>query len=375
MSQTNKDRPAADTAGALAGWLAGRMEGASGIRIDELSTPSANGFSNITMLFEAAWRSRGTERRRKFVARVEPTGEGLFPSYDVSRQFDVMRALESSAVPVPKVLWMERDPAIFGAPFMVMEYIGGNIPSDDPSFAASGWVLSLDPRQRRKMLENALAALVKVHAVDWRARGLEWLRRPGEGSSVERELAYYEHFYRWAAKDLNVPAIEAGLAWAKARIPERDDLVLSWGDSRIGNMIFGDDLAVRAVIDWEGATLASREKDLGHWLQLTRVFTEEFGLELPQGFPDRTALLWRYEQLSRRRLNDVHFYEVMSGIHSSIQVVRAMSMMAAASGGDRNDAAILNNPFTRGLARLIGFEMQGVDGLDVFTGKAARQDS
>jgi hypothetical protein len=86
-------------------------------------------------------------------------------------------------------------------------------------------------------------------------------------------------------------------------------------------------------------------------------------------------LLWRYEQLSRRRLNDVHFYEVMSGIHSSIQVVRAMSMMAAAGGGDRNDAAILNNPFTRGLARLIGFEMQGVDGLDVFTGKAARQDS
>jgi aminoglycoside phosphotransferase (APT) family kinase protein len=374
MSQTNKDRPAVDTAGALAGWLAGRMEGASGVRIDELNTPSANGFSNITMLFEAVWRSRGAEHRRRFVARVEPTGEGLFPSYDVSRQFDVMRALESSAVPVPKVLWMERDTAIFGAPFMVMEYIGGHIPSDDPSFAASGWVLSLDPRQRRKMLENALAALVKVHAVDWRARGLEWLRRPGEGSSVERELAYYEHFYRWAAKDLRVPAVEAGLAWAKARIPERDDLVLSWGDSRIGNMIFGDDLGVRAVIDWEGASLASREKDLGHWLQLTHVFTEEFGLELPQGFPDRTALLWRYEQLSRRRLNDVHFYEVMSGIHSSIQVVRAMSMMAAASGGERNDAAILNNQFTRGLARLIGFEMQVVDGLDVFTGKAARQD-
>jgi aminoglycoside phosphotransferase (APT) family kinase protein len=366
---------APEAASALAAWLSGRIEGASELRIETLTTPTANGFSNITMLFDAVWQSGGAEHRSRFVARVEPTGEALFPSYDVSRQFKVMRALESTAVVVPKVLWMERDTTIFGAPFMIMEYIGGNIPSDDPSFAGSGWVLSLDPRQRRKMLENALAALVKVHAVDWRARGLEWLRRPGEGSSVDCELAYYEHFYRWAAKDLSVPAIEAGLAWAKARIPGRDDLVLSWGDSRIGNMIFGDDLAVRAVIDWEGATLASREKDLGHWLQLTHVYTEQFGLDLPEGFLDRTALLRRYEELSGRQLSDVHFYEVMSGIHSSIQVVRAMSMMAAASGGERNDAAILNNPFTRGLARLIGFEIQGADGLDVFTGKAAQQDS
>jgi aminoglycoside phosphotransferase (APT) family kinase protein len=366
---------APETASALAAWLSGRIEGASDVRVEELTAPSANGFSNITMLFDAIWRSGSTEHRRRFVARVEPTGEGLFPSYDVSRQFDVMHALESSAVPVPKVLWLERDTAVFGAPFMIMEYIGGNIPSDDPSFAAAGWVLSLTPEQRRKMQDNALSALVEVHAVDWRARGLEWLRRPGAGSSVERELAYYEHFYRWAAKDLSVPAIEAGLAWTKARIPEGDDPVLSWGDSRIGNMIFGDDLAVRAVIDWEGASLASREKDLGHWLQLTHVYTEQFGLDLPEGFLDRTALLRRYEELSDRQLNDVHFYEVMSGIHSSIQVVRAMSMMAAASGGERNDAAILNNPFTRGLARLIGFEMQVADGLDVFTGKAARQDS
>jgi aminoglycoside phosphotransferase (APT) family kinase protein len=166
-----------------------------------------------------------------------------------------------------------------------------------------------------------------------------------------------------------VPVIEAGLAWARARMPADDELLLSWGDSRIGNMIFGEDLRVLAVIDWEGASLAAREKDLGHWLQLTHVYTEQFGLELPKGIPDRAALLHRYEELSNRRLGDVRFYEVMSGIHSSIQAMRALTLMSRGSREGRNEAAIANNPFTRGLARLIGVELPAEGGLDILTGK------
>ena len=369
MLQTIGRGPAAGLERVLAEWLAKRIEGASGVSIGELRAPGANGFSNITALFEAGWRSQGMEKRRRLVARIEPTGEGLFPTYDVGRQFDIMKALESSAVPVPKALWMERDTTILGSPFLVMEHIEGHVPSDDPSFAASGWVLGLTPQQRRTLCDNAIAALVRVHQVDWRGRGLDWLRRPGAGTSAERELAYYEHFYRWAAEGLTVPVVEAGLAWARERIVPDDELVLSWGDSRIGNMIFGEDMRVLAVIDWEGASLATREKDLGHWLQLTHVYTEQFGLDLPEGFPDRTALLRRYEQLSNQPLGDVRFYEVMSGIHSSIQAMRALTLMGKAGGRGRNEAAILNNPFTRGLARLIGIEMSTEDGLDVLTGK------
>ena len=369
MLQTIGRRSAADVARVLADWLAERVEGASELKIERLRAPSSNGFSNITALFEATWWSGGAEKHRNLVFRMEPTGEALFPTYDVGRQFDVMKALGTSAVPVPKALWLERDATILGSPFLIMEHIEGNIPSDDPSFAASGWVLSLTPQQRRELCDNAIAALVRVHQVDWRGHGLDWLRREGEGSSAERELAYYDRFYRWAAEGLTVPAIEAGLAWARERVGRDNDLVLSWGDSRIGNMIFGDDMRVLAVIDWEGVSIAAPEKDLGHWLQLTHVYTKEFGLELPEGIPDRAALLRRYEELSGRQLGDVHFYEVMSGIHSSIQALRALTLMGRASDQGRNEAAIVNNPFTRGLARLIGIEMSAKGGLDVLTGK------
>ena len=369
MSQPIEQRSFANIAQALTDWLAVRLGDASGIEIASLDAPAANGFSNITMLFDAHWKDRRGIQGRRFVARVQPTGEGLFPTYDVGRQFDVLRALEASSVPAPKALWFEPHSEILGAPFFVMEYIEGHIPSDDPSFAAGGWILGLSPPQRSTLCENALAALVEVHEVDWRRLGLDWLLKPGDGTSIERELAYYEDFYGWAAEGLRVPAIEAGLAWARENIPVEKELVLSWGDSRVGNMIFGDDLGVRAVIDWEGASLAPREKDLGHWLQLTHVYTEQFGLALPGGFPDRDTLLRRYEALSGCSLGDVRFFEVMSGIHSSIQAMRALSLMGKASGEGRNQAAIHNNPFTRGLARLIEFEMPAEGGLDVLTGR------
>jgi aminoglycoside phosphotransferase (APT) family kinase protein len=368
MPAAIEQEPAAEISRALAGWLAKQM-GVSKVEVGAFSAPSANGFSNITTLFDATWKSEGGEQHRKLVARIESTGEGLFPTYDVGRQFDVMKALEASSVPVPEVLWMERRTAIFGAPFMVMEYIEGNIPSDDPSFAASEWILGMTPQQRRELCDNAIAALVQVHQLDWRRHGLGWLARPGDGTTAQRELAYYDDFYHWAAEGLKVPVIEAGLAWARQRIPADDEVVLSWGDSRIGNMIFGDDRSVLAVIDWEGATLASPEKDLGHWLQLTHVYTEQFGIDLPEGFYDRTALLQRYEELSGRKLANVTFYEVMSGIHSAIQAMRALSLIGRKSKEGRDEAAILNNPFTRGLARLIGFEMPAEAGLGIFTGK------
>ncbi|WP_176593982.1 phosphotransferase family protein [Sphingobium sp. EM0848] len=369
MSQTMTPTSCDTMEQALAGWLAARLDATSDVEVTLLNTPDANGFSNVTMLFDARWSDREGRHDRRFVVRVQPTGEGLFPTYDVSRQFEVMRVLEVSAVPVPRVRWLDTDSHIFGAPFFVMDYVDGHIPSDDPSFAAGGWILGLTPQQRQNLCDNALAALVGVHEVDWRTLGLDWLLKAGEGSSTERELAYYEEFYRWAAEGLRVPAIEAGLAWARDNMPLDGELVLSWGDSRIGNMIFNEDLGVRAVIDWEGASLASREKDLGHWLLLTHVYTVQFGLDLPEGFPDREALLSRYEELSGRPLGNVHFFEVMSGIHASIQAMRALSLMGKASDDGRNEAAILNNPFTRGLARLIGFEMSAAGGLDVLTGK------
>ena len=107
------------------------------------------------MLFQAAWRVDGVEQTQGMVARVQPDGPGVFRDYDLHKEATVIKALaDHTPVPAPKVFFYEEDPAILGAPFLVMERIDGRIPADDPPFTATGWVLELDPRTARQIFDN-----------------------------------------------------------------------------------------------------------------------------------------------------------------------------------------------------------------------------
>jgi hypothetical protein len=56
------------------------------------------------------------------------------------------------------------------------------VPADDPPFSVTGWVLELSADARRKLCDNGLAVLAQVHAVDWKALGLEFLDEPSFGA-------------------------------------------------------------------------------------------------------------------------------------------------------------------------------------------------
>ena len=92
----------------------------------------------------------GAERTEPFVARVapDPANVPVFREYDLEGQFDVMRqvALHTS-VPVPRVHWLERDPAVLGAPFFVMEKRYGVVPPDlMPYPFGDNWLFDASPR-------------------------------------------------------------------------------------------------------------------------------------------------------------------------------------------------------------------------------------
>jgi aminoglycoside phosphotransferase (APT) family kinase protein len=68
-------------------------------------------------------------------------------------------------VPLPRVYWLEEDPAVLGAPFMTMERVAGRIPPDNPPYTASGWVLSLSAEQQRLLYDNGLGAIAAIGAL------------------------------------------------------------------------------------------------------------------------------------------------------------------------------------------------------------------
>ena len=346
-----------ESADQLERWLATRLEGASDIKVTNVETPQASGMSNETLLFSASWTDAGGVHDGQYVARVAPSGPAVFPHYDLAVEQRVMEALSAhSAAPVPKAPWVETDPSVLGAQFLVMERLFGQVPSDDPPFTATGWVLDLTPDERGRMCNNALAALVEVHKAEYRALGLDFLERPELGKTpLEQSIAEWTQTFVWASEGEANPTVEAGFAWIAAHLPaEEEPTVLNWGDARIGNMLVAPDMSITGILDWEMATIGSPEMDLGWWLFLLRHHTEGIGMPLPSGFPSREQTLARYEELSGHTVVNIDFYEILAALKLSILMHRAGNLMISIGLLPPDAPMKLSNPASQLLAKLIG---------------------
>ena len=85
------------------------------------------------------------------------------------------------------------------------------------------------------------------------------------------------------------------------------------GDFRLGNMILGPDGSLRAVLDWELATLGDTLADLGWllsgWVEAGEPTRGPFPPPTTAaGFPTRRELADRYGRATGRDLSDLPYY-------------------------------------------------------------------
>jgi aminoglycoside phosphotransferase (APT) family kinase protein len=347
-----------ESAAQLTAWLKGKV-GADDVTVTDVVIPQASGMSNETLLFDATWTEDGEQRGGQYVARIAPQGPAVFPSYDLPKEQQVMQALAlHTGVPVPPTPWVETDPSVLGAQFLVMERLEGRVPADDPPFTVQGWVLDdLDPAQRRELCDNALAVVAQIHGADLDALGLrELLDRPADGPTpLDQQISYWRETYDWAREgDVN-PTIEEGFAWIEANRPaDPEPVVLCWGDARIGNMLIGDDRQVNGVLDWEMVGLGSPDQELGWWMFMERHHTEGVGAPLPEGFPSREEVVADYKRLTGHDLVNLDFYEAFAALRLSVLMHRAGNVMILAGLLPPDAPMKVNNPATQLLAKLIG---------------------
>jgi len=346
-----------DTARAkLERWYAERHPGASEIHIRDIHVPSASGMSSETVLFDMTWTQEGQTHDQGFVARVTPPIGGLFPSYDLAQEQRVIDAVAASTdVPVPATFGVEQDASVLGAPFLVMERLSGRVPADDPPFTAQGWVTELSAGEQATMYDNALAAMAAIHGTDISALGPATLGHPDRpGTPLQQMVAHYEELYAWAAGDRAHPVLDAALHWVHANLPSTASPAgLSWGDARVGNMMFGERLEVTGVLDWEMAAIGEAELDLAWFLFLNRNHTEGMGLAAPTGFPSREQTIARYEQLLGRPLVNLEFHEVFAAVRATILMLRIGMMMIEAGLLPEDAAMPIANPASHLLARML----------------------
>lgn len=325
----------------LAGWLSVRL-GVRAVDVRELVLPKA-GYSNETAYFDAVWTGPdGARREHCFVLRVQPTGHQLFVKPDALLQARTMRALaRHSSVPVPHVWFTEHDVSLLGAPFYVMDRVAGRIPSDVPSWHKRGWTVDLTPQERGRLYDEGLAQVAALHRIDWR-EGFTFLAPSGSpsGTALEAYLVRLGQWYEWCADSRHRDAEVIDRAWEHVRRQRPRDVATSvvWGDARVGNMIFEEDLSVASLLDWETATIGPPGIDLGWWLVFDEFLCEAQGLTRLDGVPDRDATVARYEELSGRRAPHVAYYEIVAGLVLALINSRLADLLVA-SGKVAEDVA------------------------------------
>ena len=215
------------------------------------------GQSNPTFLLQAA-PGGGRRPPVRMVLRRKPYGALLPSAHAVEREYAVQKALAGKGVPVAKMIALCEDPAVFGAPFYVMDHVEGVVHSDPsmPHVPA--------PERRAKYLA-ATAALAALHALDAGALGLGDFGR--KGNYCGRTLRRWGKQYRASCASVGEAPLEAMLrveGWLGDHVPDEPRTSIVHGDFRIDNIVFDGSRAL-AVLDWELSTIGNPWSDLAYF--------------------------------------------------------------------------------------------------------------
>ena len=153
----------------------------------------------------------------------------------------------------------------------------------------------------------------------------EWKRKDDDVAQLPSD-AYATGFTVFILRRGGVPAqdkrLRNGLAWLRANQPkETMPPVLSWGDARIGNMLFQQGHCA-AVLDWEMARLGDARMDLAWGLFLERYHTEGNNVERLPGFKNREETLALYEEMAGVAVENIGWFEVLAGMRFSVILAR-----------------------------------------------------
>jgi aminoglycoside phosphotransferase (APT) family kinase protein len=334
MTRSSRDPRALHDA--LETWLTAQVGRTA--RVTDLRSTSANGMSSETVLFDATWGADDdlggdatAGRGEQLVARLAPadTDVPVFPSYDLRAQYETMRLVgEHSSVPVPRVWWYEGDPAVAGTPFFVMSRVDGDVPPDVMPYPfGECWLYDASAAEQRRLQESTIRVLAGLHSISEPARLFGFLDRDERGDTpLARKVARTRDWYEWVvAGAARSRVVDAALAWLEAQLPVDDaPAVLSWGDARIGNVMYRDFEPV-AVLDWEMACLGPPELDLA-WLayshEVFQTLAATYGLPGMPGFLRLDDVATEYEAQTGRTPRHLEYHRVLAAVQWAIVFVR-----------------------------------------------------
>ncbi|MEV0426216.1 phosphotransferase family protein [Micromonospora sp. NPDC050495] len=262
----------------------------------------AGGKSNLTYLLRCGDRA--------VVLRRPPLGHVLATAHDMAREHRVISALAPTDVPVPEALLLCADAEVIGAPFYLMEKVDGEV------YRSRSQTDPLTAAQRRELAMTMMDTLAALHLVEPAAVGLADFGRP-EGYLARQVRRWAGQLDRSRSRPL--PGIDELRDALAGSVPEGANAGrIVHGDYRLDNLLASvDPVSVRAVLDWEMATLGDPLADLGllltYWSvlgdsELTEGNPVADGVGPRAGFPSGEELIDRYAGRSDVDVGPLHWH-------------------------------------------------------------------
>ena len=253
---------------------------------------------------------------RSWILRRPPLGDVPRGAHDVAREFRVIRALEPTAVPVPHAVACETEPGVLDAPFYVMDRVPGRTLRtwDDTG--------TLTPEQRSGLANSMIDVLITLHDIDPAAVGLEGWGRPD--GYLERQLVRWRRQWH-AIKTREHAAVDALFDRLTASMPHTRFTGIVHGDYKIDNVLIDhqDPAVIRALLDWEmatlGDTLADRGMLVSFWDEPERFHNPiTAGATAHPGFPSARDVVEKYADRRGLGLDEIDWYVVFSDLKVAV---------------------------------------------------------
>lgn len=294
--------PPAPDPDALARWLdEQRDDPTSGYGETVVLEPLAGGSQN------SLYRLRRGDHR--MILRMPGPGADTHGLTRLSREIQLLRALEGTGVPHAELIAADDAGRVWGTPFYLMAEVDGWSPM------SGGWQppFDTDLAARRDLAFGLVEGAAKLGRVDWRTQGLDGFGRPD--GFHERQVDRWLHFLRaYQVRDL--PGMHEAADWLRRNSPAAYTPGIMHGDYQFANVMYCHGVPARlaAIIDWEMTTIGDPLLDLG-WALLgydgEHPRADGFYLDLT-GMPTRSELLAHYEQISGLSTENITYYLVLA---------------------------------------------------------------
>ncbi|KAF2465268.1 APH-domain-containing protein [Lindgomyces ingoldianus] len=247
----------------------------------------------------------------KFVMRKKPPGKLVSKTaHKVEREYQIIRALQSTNVPVPKVYCLCEDESVIGSPFYIMEFLDGRI-FTEPYFPG------VSELERRDMWHDAIRTLAKLHKLVPKEIGLERYGKPN--GFYNRQIKTFKALGEAQSKTKDTETGEE-----VGEVPRMDELVAFFsdpksqpkdrgtpihGDYKIDNLVYHKtEPRVIGILDWEMSTIGHPLSDISNLIvpwTITAFGTERRNSHLAfhhsqhtPGLPSRNQCLAWYREVA-----------------------------------------------------------------------------